>query len=342
MVATTFQYYTERLGYGLLVPRDNIKFRQVNARVESIEEAVKAPPLVITTKTDYDFIGAKSGQRSGLVSINGDMLKIKGCAMEPAFEVDGHYTVNHGTRYNDPEGGITRPDVMREVINTIILNKVLSRRRFQTVQEPAAIIHYDKMFKSSQMTHEEELLAVVMKVKGDTRFPEIYRRGVKSIDAAGMVTQRLGLMAGAQKRVTEDARILWSIDPDHGNAHIGNYIIFVDNDYLHLGMCDLESMANEFDELSPAEFSDACDREQNRLLGSLMASPVGFVDGIYRESEEEADRDLAKQDPFRPQFVTGFLAGYENPDKREPIPLELLCEDFDFNTLSLPLGVDIK
>lgn len=332
MVIATLQQYFGSLAYGLLVPRDTKKFREVSGRVEKIDESINIAPLVITAKPNCDCIGAASGQRSGLVSIKGNNFKIKGCGLEAALETEGVYAVNHGMEYNDPEGGITLSDAMRESMNTSRLNGTLNREGFQTCHEPAAIIHYGKMFKSPRMGREEELAAMVMKIRGDTRLPELYRRKVKNFGAAGEVTRRLGRIGGAQKRIMEDAGFLWSADSEAGNAHIGNYVIFVQDNYLCLCMCDFESMTNDLDELAPAEFLEARNKERQRLLASLMQSPFNLVDGIHRESEEENDRDIARQDTFRPKFVRGFVEGYEHPDKRELITLELLLEAFDFET----------
>mgnify|MGYP001597830123 FL=1 len=65
------QQYTD---YGLLVPRDTIRFRDVSnmpgSRVEPASSGIetKVKPVVITAGEEYDFEGvASSSERSGLL-----------------------------------------------------------------------------------------------------------------------------------------------------------------------------------------------------------------------------------------------------------------------------------
>ena len=302
----------------LFTPRPKIFFREAG-EIEKLDTTLQLPPLIITTEPTSNAVGFRSGQRSGLVYANGVALKIKGCRIEEAFQNEGPYQTTHeGTLYA-PEGGVTLENAKKEVSSMIRINETLHREGFPTPFEPVGIIRYVKTFKSSHMDEEKELGAVVPSIKGDTRLPELYWNA-KDNDALAEVTYYLGIMAGAQKRVTENARVVWSYDT--GDAHIGNYIVFAENGSVWLSMSDFGSMvtARDFVRFNRREFSEMWKRERIRIMWSTMDDTYHQVDGIKREDDGFGFIDLGIAGQHN--FVKGFCDGYENPDKMQKIPLD--------------------
>ena len=355
------------LEYGLIIPRDPIRFRIVEG---SCEPNIPVPPIITTqrdydttTRKDYDFRGVASGRRGGLVSIDGVALRLKGCWLERAFKTEEVYrklrvvftdTLCVG---DSPEGGQVISDAQAELRWLKIYNEIISKEGFPVCNEPLGAIHYARKFKEDRRDyhdsadriarfficlfkndlrnfdyygddpiaerlfnigiHEEELGAAVMKIKGDTRLPEIYCQTVKSIEAASTVAYRFGLMAGAHKRLTENT-FLWRAS----NSHEGNYIVFLENGSVHLAMTDFDG-ASKYQAV------------RNQLYRFLLTQKLPFT--LRSKKGEEIGRIMSlayREAPpfFRPEFRRGFKDGLRNPNKREPVTLELLCESFDLES----------
>ena len=278
-MATNNQQQYSGLEYGLLIPRPTVKFRDLSdvpgVRVEPVnsEKDTSVKPVVITTGETYDFEGVKSGGRSGLLRFAeaGPSYKIKGCRIERTLG-NGLYQREYGTS-RVPANGHLLALVEQEIKNTIDNNEILTKERFLVPYEPEAMIHYGVMFptdirpkwfiKLEQLFYfgrhqneipdtsnlslkeiaemlyqrglkQDELAASVMKVKGDTRIPALYGLEIQDYEAASTIAYRLGLIAGAQLRVTEH-EFIWE-----GSAHVGNYVLWVENNQLHISMVDFE------------------------------------------------------------------------------------------------------
>ncbi|MEK6868896.1 MAG: hypothetical protein AABX74_01590, partial [Nanoarchaeota archaeon] len=126
--------------YGLIVPRHEVRFRNVSdlpgVRVEPVSGIeTKVKPVVITTKESYDFEGVESGRRNGLFSNDGTPYKIDGGRIEPDLERDGLYRTAHRNSLNDritssPEGGYTLGAVELKVNNTLFFNELFAKWGF--------------------------------------------------------------------------------------------------------------------------------------------------------------------------------------------------------------------
>lgn len=296
----------------LLVPRDIIGFEEVSGVVEKVDLDTRINPVMLTHGQNPDFLGLKSGERSGLFSVNGDTYKIKGCDIILA-QIGAH-------SLTEPEGGQTLQSAKREVEFIQATNEILTEEGFSVAYQPSAIIHYQKLFKPNlsdfhyprhwqfiePFLGKRKLAASVMKIKGDTRLPEIYIQEFKDKGAASAIAYRLGLMAGAQRRVTEN-KILWTL----GNSHVGNYVVFEEEAKVHLGMVDFDAalryntIINQFLRLKVKGIES--------ILASMNSPNYNIVGGKVRNENEIAP------EYFKRDFIRGFRDGYQNPDKRETI-----------------------
>ena len=207
------------LEYGLLVPRKPMKFRIVEGSYETANGAL--PPLVRTSYNHHDFEGFESGRRSGIIKKDKSIFRIKGCEIEQAFRRNDLYKRTRDTfggQGFDPYGGMLLPDAQNELKWLRVYNEILAKEGFPACNEPHGIINYGRRFKRDTLTDliipefllgafglpksEGQLAASVMKIRGDTRLPEIYVQDVQNIEGASAVAYGLGLLAGAHKRIT--------------------------------------------------------------------------------------------------------------------------------------------
>lgn len=319
------------------------------ARVEHLTSSAKSLPIVPLVIGGYtELKGVKSGLRSALVPQNGHTLKIKGCALEYAFVGEGPYTLQVGRSGRRPYGGMLLPQAHREAQVTSFVNRLLAQHGFPAPYEPAAIIHYGREFvapraavaalklqraledvwnpairliglgghqREAVADGKNELAAIVMLAKGDTRLPELYGAKLRDDMESFSVVYRLGIMAGAQKRITE-GHIQWDVN----NSHIGNYVLFNENEMVWLGMCDFDFARGFPERMEPSQRLKLADGEFENLLHSLSSDGSNLVYG--------ADWGWHPSDSFKAGFHSGLQAGYRNPDNCRPIPLGEFCSAF--------------
>lgn len=310
----------------LLVPRETVGFKEVKGIVDKIDSSAKIKPVILTDEPSPDFLGFKSGGRSGLLSLDSVVYKIKGCNIKPAFETEAAYTTTY--RWNEePVGGQLLADSKREIEFTHHINELLTTEGFPVPYEPSAIIRFGKFFQidptnsrwyplnllKEAFIGKEELAASVMRIKGDTRLPEIYGLKVQNEKAAFEIAYKFGLMAGAQKRVTEN-KIFWSFQ--NTNTHVGNYVVFEEKGDIYLGMVDLDDAAkyspikNRLAVFDPLIGVTLKEQEIGTILSSLNSTISSMIGGINQGCAPQY---------FKNGFIGGFREGYKNADKREPI-----------------------
>lgn len=320
--------------HSLYVPRPIIKFRDLTdipgVRVESVNSGIetKIKPLVITTGESFEVEGVQSGRRSGLITINGNVYKIKGCRIEEAFEIEGRYskTRKTGLLEYDAMGGQLLSDAQNEIYWTNIFNEILKSENFPILHEPEAIIHYGKEFLSDMWRHKaddpDELVASVMLTYGDTRLTELFELSPLDESIASEVAYRFGLTAGAQKKLTENS-FYWGFQA----LHAENWAISV-KDGVYSTMVDFE------DSKKKSFISSNMFRLNVRNLVTYRAkSRVTLENDIILRSINTGR--LSTIDYFREPFTRGFNDGYDDPDHREAVTLDMLLEAFDLPDLKL-------
>lgn len=324
------------LDYGLLVPREPIRLKTARGLVEKLDQSIlSVPPLIITKDEAYDFDGLRSGGRGGLVNIDGINLRIKGCGLVSLFIHNGKYFESmHAGRTFEPYRAQYLSSAEDELKWLRIYNKAMKRQGFPTPCEPVAIIDYGIEFEPADLSayvvikfakvfpgrfkFDGKLGASVMKVSGDTRLPEIYRQDILTHEAALVVAYRFGLMAGSQKGLTDEV-FFW----DLGNAHAGNYLVFKEGENIYLAMTD-------FDEAFRAS---AFHNQIARVNPIIFPFPPFFGTQKSKEKRHLLSSVYDQTSPnLRREFQRGFKDGYANPDKRELLPLELLCQAYDLKS----------
>lgn len=363
MTISPQQQYTD---YGLLVPRNTIRFRGLigmpGVKVEPVSGIeTKVKPVVITAGEDYDFEGVASGGRSGLLIVDGSTLKVEGSNIEQALRKKGDYrTDNRGT----PEGGYIRSIAEKRIQAILRINEKLTNNEFPVAYKPEAIIYYGKEFGYSPYgiwrhvaklfghnldTISDELAAPVMSIKGDTRVSEFYRLKPRNTKAAQQVAHILGLMAGAQNKIIGAKKRTTITSSSKFSRMARNYVVFLEGDRIYLAMVGNEDTFLHRNVKSGAEDYSGLTRDLTQLISLALGGDDG--EDSDEEPEEEQEGELEKQGEemisgvfkrhpyhsksFRVQFERGFESGYKNPDKREPITLEMLVEAFD---LQLPIS----
>lgn len=341
----------ENLAKYLLVPRKPRGFKKVDGRVEFVnsDSDISIAPVVTVNSSHADLVGLRSGRRSGLLNVEGvggeTAIKVKGCRILSALKADGSYIITRFSDGGSPEGGQTLSAVQREIDNTRLLNELFSAEGFPVPYNPEAIIHYGVMFNpNGRSEHAEELAASVMRIIGDTRLAELYRLEVRSFEAARKIAFRLGVIAGAQKRVTNG--FYWN-----DSQSVGNYVVFVEGDQLHLSTVDFDDTIPYENVDIPAEIqylstrndalhypgwlkslkelalSEAPDLERHaiaRIFGTMRRSSLSFVEGNRLGRPGFYIPDEYKHTVpsyFRGKFEKGFKEGYKHSDRRKPIPV---------------------
>lgn len=311
---------------------------EVGAWVEPVNSTTPVRPVVMTSNESRNLEGLRSGRRSALFELDGqpadEGFKVKGGGIESAFKSSGLYRTSHRNLGYAPEGGCVLSAVEREINNTLFFNELFTAEGFPVPYQPEATIHYGKMFEPDGRSEcAEELAASVMRIKGDTRLAELYRLKVRDYEAARGVAFKVGLIAGAQKRVTNN--FYWK-----DSQSTGNYVVFLNDGHLNLAPIDFEdtfpykefNISEEmrhnsaiyhtlhspwlFRRWREIDLSDAPELEKytiTRIFGSMYRSSLSTVEGGFSNKRGFAPSY------FKLEFIKGFRDGYKNPDRREPI-----------------------
>lgn len=160
---------------------------------------------------------------------------------------------------------------------------------------------------------KENLGAAVMKVKGDTRLPEILSSSIKDAQTAMEGAYKLGVEAGAQKRVTEEAGFVWGID----NAHSGNLVVFRKEGEVHIGMIDFDIASN-----GQGKIDGTHERERLLAFGNRYR---------LRNMVDPQSRMGAIPTPLSTWFRTGFAEGLAEPERRPKLLVEELYGGFELH-----------
>ena len=347
--------------YGLLVPRRTIRFRYVS-NLPGVNSGIetKVKPVVITSGKDYDFEGiAAISRRSGLLIADGSALKVEGCNIEHALSKKGVYRTGDE---KIPVGYILaiaekRLDAVRKT------NERLIGEGFLVAYKPETIIHYGrefryspwgiwgpvvKLFGGDRATVADEFAAPVFGIEGETRASELYMLKPMDGKAARQVAYRLGLMAGAQDRVRNVKMGGEITNPKLFIRMTRNYAVFIKGEQVYLAWVGNEdAFLNANFKPGHEDFSSGIDELIGMVftLGARADDDEDEEDSAEERANELEDQGrkmvsgLFKSTPyhnknFRTQFEKGFDGGYKNPDKREPIPLEMLVQAFDLRHIS--------
>lgn len=331
----------ENLAKYLLVPRAQVGLREVNARVEPVHTQTKIRPVVITSNPTPDLTGLRSGQRSALLTVDGDAFKVEGNRIEKAFGKGKFYTTEHRAT---PVGGYLLSVAQKRIEAIQGINKRLKEEGWPVPYEPEVIIHYGREFRYSpygileplvkkldggnQHIVQEELAAPVMRIKGDTRLSEFYPLKPEHGRAAQEIAFSIGIMAGAQDRKMGARRTNDITNPKTFIRYLQNFVIFVQDDqvyvvkvgdenaFLYRQVKDPTAKHKGANELFTAIFGDE-EEEENEEEEEENGSEE--AEDSVRDALKGAPRKPYHHRPFREQFWKGYAEGRKNPDSRKPV-----------------------
>ncbi len=340
----------------LLLPRAQVglrKLREVDVRVEPIDTQTKIRPVVITSNPTPDLVGFRSGQRSALLTVDGEAFKVEGCGIEKAFGKGRFYTTEHRAT---PVGGYLLSVAQKRIEAIQRINKRLKEEGWPVPYEPEAIIHYGKefgyspygiwglfakLFGRNPYTVQEELVAPVMRIKGDTRLSEFYPLKPKHSKAAKEIAFNLGLMSGAQDRKIGTRGTSAITDTKTFSKYLQNFVIFFEDDQVYVAKVGDENAFLYRLVKDPAAGYKGAEKLVSGIL--LSDEEEEGEEGEYHPGEaEDLGKDALKEilkrrpyhhRPFREQFWKGYENGYKNPDDRRRV---IVAEFRETYGLALP------
>lgn len=223
----------------LLVPRRKIYFTPIE-KGRFIPISVDVPDVLKTpmVRSERGTTGGyESGYRSGLIRVDEELYKIKGCRPEG------------GTHGFEPKGSQTLGLAQFEADNVLKRREVFLREGYDYPLEPIGFWVYDHVRFNGHPN-----AATIYRAKGDTRMdellwlieripfeyaPEQYTQSIRE------VLYRAGVQTGKMLRVFHNGGFSWdpTIKRSHFNAHSGNVVVFPDKNAVvaDLGIVDFDN-----------------------------------------------------------------------------------------------------
>lgn len=290
----------------LLVPRKKIYFAPEPGEFVPLNGVVPDQLKQPMVRSSSGFVqGRESGKRSGLLSVEGQLFKAKGCAP------------NGRLFHNGPYGSQTYSLARYEAERTLEIREAYLREGLEFPLEPVGFWRYD-----GYVYHGEPNAATVYKTAGDTRIDElrwwierVFPRQLISEEERDLIDNTFTALAVLSGRVLgflHKHQFTW--DSDHrgrtSNAHDGNLVIFPGRDgNLRMAAVDHDNTLNHSivsdDEISEADIRK---RELDNLRNSILRRTVisrarvvnydpyealiRLVSGLITKIAPSFDRDL--------------------------------------------------
>ncbi|MBI4016271.1 MAG: hypothetical protein HY363_01090 [Candidatus Aenigmarchaeota archaeon] len=257
-----------------------------------------------------------SGHRSVLVQTKKNeqkLYKLKGISFNSSKPVVEHY--NNGT--HEIWGGQPAYSAEFERKMSNRFNAVLENEGITPVMKHKGFWRY------STRAGKEKLTASVVEVQGDTRLDELLfvldnwlwlRTEGKRVNYGGEIlysnlrglAHEIGYVSGQLKQLMDKNNQTWSSGVLRSNAHIGNIVVYRDNDALKVGLVDFDASCDTND-FTLSEIKDLQKKENELLCQSALKKPIslryiGYLTRIKTIILSET----------REQFVIGFILGYNS------------------------------
>ena len=242
-------------------------------------EGLNTPLLVIDYRNDplelyqtpqMDGKPVVSGKRSFLIKPVEIVYRIKASAFnprKPTIEKDKH----------DPFriiGGQTESNMENEHEFSDMYNRFLLKEGIEPVMRVVGYFDYGLDFKGRKP------VATIIEIKGDTRLDEFFA-AIESrlpIGYAGAIEKQIrhfyeevGKCAGSLVGLMHDNDITWTDGPGRNNSHIGNLVVFGNQD-IQIGQTDFDSASNKRD------FSESgLWRQKKRDVDYFLKSSESFL-----------------------------------------------------------------
>lgn len=222
----------------ILVPRQQVNYiPSKEGRFVAISP--DAPDLIIqlplVRSPEGIFVGIESGWRSGLLAVDREMYKLKGC--RPTGGVHDY----------GPEGSQTLSLAEYEVDKILERRAAFLKEGVDYPLEPIGIWIYDHI-----LHHGEPNAATIYKAKGDTRLDELLWWAqkdlplsylpVKSQEQISNLFTKIGIATGHALRVLHEHNFTWDTGiSSASNAHDGNVIVFRSGEKAMVALVDFDN-----------------------------------------------------------------------------------------------------
>lgn len=330
----------------LLVPRRTIHFTPLEegrfVEISPTPELLKQP---MVREMKGSVRGIESGWRSGLIKVNDELYKLKGCRPTGKTRKTG-----------DPKGSQTLSLAQYEADRTLERREVFLQEGFEYPIEPIGFWVYDHIL------HEgEPNTATIYKVKGDTRLDELlwwieqlpFRYAPKeSEERISQILGKSGLITGYMLKILHRNNFSWDADSKGAyNANSGNVLIFPDaKGKAQFGIVDFDN-SNNYYPIDPEEDIAAMEITQQRDLKNLkdwienkgVVSRARYIktrphlapDLLIERILKRAASDISKEDI---KIVGDYLLKALNPRHTDPSLRELFVNSFEqgYSEESLP------
>lgn len=245
----------------LLVPRNKIQFAPTDGRF--VEFSAQVPDILRqphVRASAGEMFGVESGKRSGLLRVDEQLYKIKGC--RPSSRACGF----------EPWGTQTFSLAQYEADKIAERREAFIREGVDYPLEPVGFWVYDDIqFKG------EPTAATLYRAKGDTRLDEFlwwvekqvpYKYLSTEIRGALLgIIEPIGVTTGQMLRFLHQNGFTWDSaykDNAPSNAHTGNVVIFPDSQgYVSVGLVDFDNSithhqldVDENEDISPEKIQE--------------------------------------------------------------------------------------
>lgn len=221
----------------LIIPRKAAYFEPHEGSVVKLTDDFPKyleQPLVRVSKDGVE--GLESGYRSGIITVDGDDYKIKGC--RPNRKI---------TNTGEPYGSQFLNTAQYEAERTQEVREIFLKEGYQYPLEPVGFWVYDDILVDGEPT-----AATIYKIKGDTRLDEFIWWLEKDLvvshipkehrDAAVQTFEIFGAMVGRLIRIFHNHSYSWNCpDSRSSNTNPGNIVVFSEDGKINFGLVDLDN-----------------------------------------------------------------------------------------------------
>lgn len=293
----------------LYIPRDERKLKVSEGGTVAFEQlpTILQQPLRIYNSGDIN--GLASGYRSALISYEGHMYKIKG--------VRPHRRLRNKNS-PDPLGGQYLSRVELETENMQAIAELFVKEGISYPCKPLGYYKYPLEFNG------EQLAAGIFEIQGDTRVDELVdwleediREERGTTDTLCTVLLGIGMKMGKLKKILDENGYCWG----EGSAHMGNFVVFARDGYIHIGIVDLDSTLRVGEEATELQ-----EMENNILINDIRAMNVSSRSRNRIRLSRKRSSTLWNHPTYNRGFIeSGFNLGYRFQSDT-PLPEGIIYE----------------
>lgn len=221
----------------LIVPRKTIYFEPHEGSLiklsENFPESLKQP--IVRSLNGY-INGFESGYRSGIIEINSESYKLKGC--RPSERIICH----------EPKGSQYLFMAQSEAETVQEIRQIYMKEGYTYPIEPIGFWIYDNILVKGEQT-----AATLYRIKGDTRLDEFlwwleenlpfHFVPNKEMGSVQYMFEIFGVMTGRLIRVLHNHNYSWDWIGRFSNAYTGNVVVYLDDsENIKFGLVDVDNV----------------------------------------------------------------------------------------------------